>query len=437
MADSHGFPDQGAACSGRSESYDRVLQEAQHSLRAAESSYGPEPALAPGGYEDLPAAGGDWCVQTHAEYTPDQQQLQYTAWYNSQGEHVNYDSQAHAAQEPLIAHVVTDQSKHQAHENSQRQVTAPIAAPSSDHFGRRDSAAARGSKDARGSRKRTPRFSPFMVIAPLLALAAVLAGIGVLEVRKMHSRASMQAEAGGPGDNIRYVDTPERIDPAPDEFRGPQLPPLDRPEIPLRSLPAQKRAPSHESEPGRERGAIFFTSNPSGARIYFNDRYLGLTPFTWHNPPVTGNIGLAVESPDGERQERNVDYAGGGMRRHFELEQISAPRANISQPQRSQSTEPAVAQAIQKTARKSKISPTLSAMQSPRSAPERSGAVFIATIPPAADIFIDGQKIGKANETLRAPAGTHEVEFIKGDLRAQRTITISPGKNPATIIRLQ
>jgi hypothetical protein len=277
-----------------------------------------------------------------------------------------------------------------------------------------------------------------MVIAPLLALAAVLAGIAVLEVmRKIQSRSSMQAAAAAPSDNIRYVDKPERVEPAPDEFRGPQLPPLDRPEIPLRSIPAHIRAPSDESDPAPVRGAVFFTSNPSGARIYFNDRYLGLTPFTWHNPPITGTIALAVESPAGQRQERKIDYAGGGMRRHFELETTAAPKSDSSQPQRSRPTESAASQTIQQPARISNSNHAPAAARSPRTAPERSGAVFIATIPPAADIFIDGQKIGKANETVRAPAGTPEVEFVKGDLRVQRTITIAPGKNPAAIIRLQ
>jgi anti-anti-sigma factor len=65
-------------------------------------------------------------------------------------------------------------------------------------------------------------------------------------------------------------------------------------------------------------------------------------------------------------------------------------------------------------------------------------SVFIASIPPVADIYMDGQLIGKTNiSELKVTSGTHTLRFVKGDKEVTKQQTFEPGKNPSMMVRIQ
>jgi hypothetical protein len=64
--------------------------------------------------------------------------------------------------------------------------------------------------------------------------------------------------------------------------------------------------------------------------------------------------------------------------------------------------------------------------------------IFIASIPPVADVFLDGKLVGKTNVSeIKLPAGTHNLKFVKGVKEVTKAITVQPGKNPSQMVRLQ
>ncbi len=67
-----------------------------------------------------------------------------------------------------------------------------------------------------------------------------------------------------------------------------------------------------------------------------------------------------------------------------------------------------------------------------------SASIFIATIPPKAEIYVGGKLVGISNEgELQVMAGTHQVRFVKDGIEKTETITINPGKNPTRFVNLK
>jgi len=61
-----------------------------------------------------------------------------------------------------------------------------------------------------------------------------------------------------------------------------------------------------------------------------------------------------------------------------------------------------------------------------------SALAFISSIPPVADVYMDGRLIGKTNiARLNVLAGTHEMRFVKGAKEMAVFMTFTPGENPA------
>ncbi|MFW6209856.1 MAG: PEGA domain-containing protein, partial [Spirochaetota bacterium] len=75
------------------------------------------------------------------------------------------------------------------------------------------------------------------------------------------------------------------------------------------------------------------------------------------------------------------------------------------------------------------------AAQAPAGEP---GSIFIASIPPVADVYMDGKMIGKTNiAELKVVSGKHTMKFVKGAKEVTREMTFQPGKNPSQMIRIQ
>jgi anti-anti-sigma regulatory factor len=83
----------------------------------------------------------------------------------------------------------------------------------------------------------------------------------------------------------------------------------------------------------------------------------------------------------------------------------------------------------------------VAAAPAPAPAPDASAGggdatAFIASLPPLADVYMDGKMIGKTNTELKVAPGIHTMRFVKGDKEFSQQMTFQPGKNPTKFIRI-
>jgi anti-anti-sigma factor len=89
------------------------------------------------------------------------------------------------------------------------------------------------------------------------------------------------------------------------------------------------------------------------------------------------------------------------------------------------------------TVERKEPTPPVEATPEPPAAGGEAASVFIASIPPVADIYMDGTLIGKTNiSELKVTAGTHSLRFVKGDKEVTKQQTFQPGKNPSMMVRI-
>jgi len=62
--------------------------------------------------------------------------------------------------------------------------------------------------------------------------------------------------------------------------------------------------------------------------------------------------------------------------------------------------------------------------------------IFIGTLPPLADVYMDGKYIGKSSTELKVTPGTHTLRFVKADKEFSKQFTFQAGKNPGTFVKL-
>jgi hypothetical protein len=62
---------------------------------------------------------------------------------------------------------------------------------------------------------------------------------------------------------------------------------------------------------------------------------------------------------------------------------------------------------------------------------------FIASQPPNADVYIDGQLVGKSYSELTVTPGTHTLRVVKDGKEVSQQITFHEGKNPTTFVSIK
>jgi hypothetical protein len=63
--------------------------------------------------------------------------------------------------------------------------------------------------------------------------------------------------------------------------------------------------------------------------------------------------------------------------------------------------------------------------------------IFIASIPPVADVFLGDKLIGKTNVSeLKIPAGMQTLKFVKGGKEITKQLNLTAGKNPSQMVRI-
>jgi hypothetical protein len=151
------------------------------------------------------------------------------------------------------------------------------------------------------------------------------------------------------------------------------------------------------------------TSSPSGATVEVDGKRVGVTPYTF-KPASWGDITIAVSMNGYEKMTKTVEFEGGTLNvPMFSLARASSPSPSPSAP-------PPAA----------------------RPAAPSGATIFIATLPPKAEVYIGGRLVGTSNEgELQVPTGTHEVRFVKDGAEKTETMTFNPGKNPTKFVNLK
>ena len=224
--------------------------------------------------------------------------------------------------------------------------------------------------------------------------------------------------------------------PAPVAAEEPAEKPGKKPAASKASKKAQSKA-SAEASPAAAAGKITITSSPSGATIKADDNVIGTTPFTWKNPNVIGEVTIVVSKSGYKESAKTLEYTGGSKSESFKLEREEAPAVSrpAPSPAPASEAEPEAAPPPPPSPPPPKPAPA------PAAAPAAGGeaaTVFIASIPPVADVYMDGTLIGKTNITkLNVSAGAHSMRFVKGTQEVTKDMTFKAGDNPSQLVNLK
>ena len=177
---------------------------------------------------------------------------------------------------------------------------------------------------------------------------------------------------------------------------------------------------------------LAITSYPSGAKVIIDGREKGNTPYTWDKPAVYGQIKITVEKSGYVSKNMNVRYHGGTVKKHFTLtKEPEAPKPEPS-PIKTTVTTPTPTEPE-----------TTTKPVTPIPTPEittggATGTIFISSLPPMAEVYMDGKLIGKTNiDKLQITSGTHTMKFSKGDKELTKQMTFNAGENPSQLIRIK
>jgi len=211
-----------------------------------------------------------------------------------------------------------------------------------------------------------------------------------------------------------------------------------RPAAPRRTVTPRKPAVSENK--------VVITSTPSGAKVTINGDYMGLTPYTW-DKPIFSPLSVVVSKDGYEDDSKVFEFTGGSVRENFSLRKaaIAPPPPVYSEPEPeppvTKYTPPPPPPAPEPVAKPEPVArPETTPTPTPVSSSFSGGeaTIFIASIPPVADVFLDGKLVGKTNVSeIKLPAGTHNLKFVKGVKEVTKAITVQPGKNPSQMVRLQ
>jgi anti-anti-sigma factor len=196
-----------------------------------------------------------------------------------------------------------------------------------------------------------------------------------------------------------------------------------------REPPAPKAAPSK----------VVITSVPSGASLEINGEIVGTTPYTW-TKPVFGMVNVTARKSGYQENSVSFEYTGGSSNQSITLEREYTPPPPPPAPVTSTpKTYTPVETAPPPPAAYEEPEPALPPppVSQPVATSSGDASIFIASIPPVADVYLNGKLIGKTNVSeLKLPSGTHVLKFVKGPKEVTQEVTVQSGKNPSKMVRL-
>ncbi len=319
--------------------------------------------------------------------------------------------------------------------NSHRAALEQQEKERSERFGRQPGVERRTGKDRRANKSR--KLYIMTIIAAFLALVILIAGFfAVFYQVSINNRLSDQENTA----DITYKASVRQIVPPIDtKVSAPQI---TRDQETSRK-PAPRVAPQTSGGSDTRRGIastnkIIMTSDPSGALISTNGKTLGRTPFTWHNPAVYGMMVFTLEKHGYLRERQKVEFTGGTLRTNFVLTEVQAGGREAAPVFQEQILQPVLQEKIIEPV----VAPTLpvpasSARAKPSTPRGPRGVIFISSLPPNADVYLNGRWIGITNTDLTINAGTHQVTLVKDGKQLVKTLTVAAGKNPSQVWRLR
>lgn len=183
-------------------------------------------------------------------------------------------------------------------------------------------------------------------------------------------------------------------------------------------------------------------SIPTGATVTINGDLIGKTPLSW-DKPVFGPLSIQLSKNGYQSTSRDVEFTGGILKQDFTLEKevaVAPPRpepvVEPVRPVRQLEPEPEPEPVVRQPEPVDEPPP-------PRpSTPQVSSAggdasIFIASIPPVADVYLNGKLVGRTNVSeIKLPSGTLTLRFVKGPKEVTQEVSLQPGKNPSRLVRL-
>jgi len=194
---------------------------------------------------------------------------------------------------------------------------------------------------------------------------------------------------------------------------------------------------------------IAITSNPTGASVKINGQLLGTTPFTW-TKPVFGQITISLSKAGYQESTKTIEFTGGSVKESFTLDKEESvppppppPPAPVVKAEPKKAAPPPPPPPEEDDFSLPDPEPAAPPTPAPAAAaavPSGGGgnaSIFIASIPPVADVYLDGKLVGKTNVAeISLPAGTYTLRFVKGAKEMTKSVTLKPGKNPSQMVRL-
>ena len=309
-------------------------------------------------------------------------------------------------------------------------------------------------------------FSPVLISIIILVLVGAGLLVGYFSfIKKPEKQVTLQTPVAVPAPAPQTMPelsqpaaaasapAPAPAAPATEAVQTPATKAAPPPERPVEKQPAVKQAASRPasakpSESSRKAaaksaaasGKLTITSKPSGASIIVDGKILGSTPYKWVDPPQ-GGIVITLSRQGYVDAVKTIDYAGGNKTETVSLtKEAPAPRSELAAPQPSAEPAPAPAPAPAPEPAPEVSAPPPPPAPAPAAASSsgESATIFISSMPPVADVYMDGKLIGKTNiSKLNVSAGTHSMKFVKGTIEVTEDMTFKPGDNPSHFLILK
>jgi hypothetical protein len=149
------------------------------------------------------------------------------------------------------------------------------------------------------------------------------------------------------------------------------------------------------------------------------------------DPPL-GTINLVLSKQGYSDATKTIDYAGGNITQHISLTRL--PKEN----QASVKSESSNSADVNATPPPSRVAAEPPPRPEPAAASSSGGdaaTIFISSMPPVADVYMDGKLIGKTNiSKLNVTTGSHSMKFVKGSVEVTEDLTFKPGDNPSHLV---
>lgn len=222
---------------------------------------------------------------------------------------------------------------------------------------------------------------------------------------------------------------------------------------------------------------VMISSSPSGASVFIDGKRMGTTPFNWKKP-YYGSVTVTLTKTGYEDLKESFKFTGGTLKKPFTLKKAAPKPPVVTRPStpivKTPITKPPVTKNIPKppspkpdieeeedifdigeeedvdfddepvttpTTKPPVSTPAPPPVTRPTTPPPSSGggqaSIFIASIPPVADVYLGDKLIGKTNVSeLKIPAGVQTLKFVKGAKQITKQLTLKPGKNPSQMVRI-